>query len=442
MKRRNKITLMSLLLLAVLVFATGCQQEQTPYEKNDSEDYDVSVKYDANGGTFTTNTSVIVDSYNVTEMKTDGAGKVQLALLSPDDSRRGNDAFAAVNNGYFLAGWYANRTQTGGTEEAPIYSYTDKWEFGTDTVAVDPNEAHTSEEPVLTLYAVWLPLFEVEFYAMDSGELLGTYQYSPLQESELKVPVMNEKTGTYDMYRFPQRKGYTYEGAYFDAEGTTAITGETVSHTAVIDYENGTVSEPVMKIYLSWTEGEWYHIHTAEQFVENASVNGNYIIYEDLDFSDEIWPSSLMYGNFNGTIQGNGHTFRNIVATQTNNSKVNAGLFGSLGDKAVIEDVTFQGITFTIQGGTRVTGASFGLFAGTISPGTTLSGVTITESTLQVDSKCYFGVEDYSIGLLCGVGDASVVDCSGITAVATGDHPERVVITVNGNAVTLEFVNE
>ena len=48
-------------------------------------------------------------------------------------------------------------------------------------------------------------------------------------------------------------------------------------------------------------------VYNVEQFLENASVNGNYEIHADLDFAGETWPSSLTYGNFTGSIKGNGH---------------------------------------------------------------------------------------------------------------------------------------
>ncbi|MBQ3183208.1 MAG: hypothetical protein IJB57_06025, partial [Clostridia bacterium] len=118
-------------ILAVVAILTclvisGCADNRTPYEINNSDGYTVSVKFDANGGIFTTNTSVIVDSFNPADVS-------EIALLSPDDSKRGNDAFSAINNGYFLAGWYTERTERsdGG------YTYAGKWDFESDRIEVD-----------------------------------------------------------------------------------------------------------------------------------------------------------------------------------------------------------------------------------------------------------------------------------------------------------------
>lgn len=429
MKLKIKACLIALLGLATITFTAGCSGEKTPYEKNNSENYSVSVKYDANGGTFTTNTSVIVDSFKIEGMQENDEGKVEIALLSPDDSNRGNDAFKATKNGYFLAGWYAQKTEDG---------YSDKWDFENDLLQVDPSKEYSADEPVLTLYAAWIPLFEIEFYSLDSGKLMESYSFDPTTVTDIKVPAWDEETGAIEMYHFPERKGYTFNKAFYDENGKEPLDTEVVTHPGLVDYETGVAENPVLKLYIEWMEGEWYHIYNTEQFVENASINGNYEIHADLDFADEIWPTSLMYGNFTGVIKGNGHTLKNIEFTQTNNSKVNAGLFGYLTETASISDVTFENVTFTLKKGTRVVGTSYGLLAGTISDAAKLSNVKILGSKLQIDTSCYFGVDDYSIGLVCGMGNASAVATADIICEVVGDKPEELNVTVNGNVVTIE----
>ncbi|MGN0999523.1 MAG: hypothetical protein ACI4PO_08225 [Faecousia sp.] len=439
MKKTLKSILSVGLLSVILVLAAGCAEKKTPYEVNDGENYTVSVKYDANGGIFTTNTSVIVDSYNITGMTPNANGQAEIALLPPDSPNRKNDAFTAIQNGYFLAGWYASRTETLNEAGETIYVYGDKWDFEKSRLTVDMDGTYSSSEPVLTLYAAWIPLFEVEFYSLDSGEYLDTFTFNPTTEGEISVPAWNTVSGKLDMYDFPKRSGYTFTGAYYDPAGKEPVEG-VVNHPGVVDENNGMGKNTSMKLYLDWTEGEWYRIYTVEQFLDNASVSGSYEICADLDFAGKIWPTSLMYGNFSGTIRGNGHTLSNIELTQTNNSKVNAGLFGRLAETARLENLKLEQVTFTIQSGTRVAGTSYGLLAGSVSTGAVLENLQIHEGTLQIDSGCYFGVDDYSIGLLCGMGDASAVTDADITCAAVGENPDRVEITVSGNAVTLHFV--
>lgn len=436
LKIKSILSVIAVALLSVIL--AGCANESTPYEVNDADNYTVSVKYDANGGTFTTNTSVIVDSYNIDDLKTNGEGMAEVALLSPDDQARGHDAFTATKNGHFLAGWYSERTESKDADGNTVYTYSGRWDFENDLLTVDPSEEYTSNEPRVTLYAAWIPLFEIEFYSLDSGEYMESYVFDPTVVENILVPEWNEETGAIDMHNFPKKSGYTFNKAYYDAEGTLLLDSAEVSHSGVIDYETGTATDSKMKIYVDWTEGEWFRIYNTEQFLDNASVNGNYEIFADLDFTDEIWPTSLMYGNFSGTIKGNGHTFKNIEAIQTNNSKVNAGLFGQITETAQILDLTFENVSFTIKAGTRVVGTSYGLFAGTLSSGATIGNVSILNSTLSLDSSCYFASDDYTIGLVCGMGDGSVVTNAEINVTAVGDNPETLTLTVNNNTVTVE----
>ena len=439
MKNRIKSVLSICLLVGILLVISGCSGAQTPYDVNDADDFNVSVRFDANGGTFTTNVTVIVDSFNISSLETDADGMAQIALIAPDDAQRGSgNSFKPVRNDHFLLGWYAERTPAADGEG---YEYSKKWDFEKDRLTVSPSEEHSASDPVMTLYAVWAPLFQIEIYDLGTDDLLDTLSYDPTL-GEVKVPAWDMDKGSVDMEKFPQKKGHTFNGAFYDKEGTMAVDTDTVVHTAQVDVATGTVKDATMKLYVDWLEGEWYHIYTAKQFRNNASLSGNYIIHEDLDFSDEIWPTALMHGNFTGSIQGNGHTFRNIHAKQTNNSKNYAGLFGNVTDTARFEDVCFDNVTYTIEAGTRVVGTNFGLFAGHISDAAALEDVTITNSVLQIDSGIYYTKDsDYIIGLVCAMGAVDAIDHSGITCQAVGDAPETVQITVTEGMVDVDIVN-
>ena len=439
MKLRNKSILAVCLLLVTMILISGCAGEKTPYEINNETGFNVSVKFDANGGLFTTNTSVIMDSFNISNMVVGNDGRVEIPLISPDDAQRGKDGFSAYNNGHFLVGWYTNRYTTKDDQGNISYTYSGKWDFSQDTVKVHSTGTYSADDPVLTLYAVWAPLFEIEIYDLNSGDYVDSITLNPLENNEVQLPVWNEKTGAIDMNDVPQRDGYTFAGAYYDADGSVPINGETLQHSGKMDFELGATVGGKMKVYVDYLEGEWFHIYTAEQFVKNAKLNGNYVIHNDLDFDGLIWPTVLVQGNFGGTIQGNGHTFKNISADQTNNSKTNAGLFGTLKNTAKIEDLTFDHVTFTIKKGSRVSGACFGLFAGQVDANATLTNVQIVDSKLQIDSGCAFLSDDYSIGLVSGTGAIAGIDGSDIQCIVTGDEPDKLTVTVDGNVVTLHF---
>lgn len=436
MNRKWKVSLLCLLLIATVVLAVGCGKEETPYQINNAENYNVSVKYDANGGTFTTNTSVIVDSYDLSQAKTNGEGKAEIALIPPESTHRGKNAFTAVNNGYFLAGWYTEREAACGADGSSQYTYSGKWDFESDKLELDPAGAYNAEDPVITLYAAWIPLFQIEYYSLDSGELLTTVSYNPAQDGDIALPQWNETTGAIDMKNLPKREGYTFNALYLDAEGQQPVTGEALSHSGTVDYANAIATNSTMKLYVDWLEGEWYRIYTAKQFADNASLTGSYEICADLDFSEDVWPTVMMYGTFTGTIRGNGHIISNVTLEQTNNSKTAAGLFGQLAESCQISDLSFNKVDFTIQAGTRMAGTSYGLLAGMISEKAQLTGLQISESVLKIDSDAYFATEDYTIGLVCGMGTAPIT-AEGISCEATGSNPENIVVTVTDDTVTV-----
>ena len=103
MNNKFRTILLICLMLGTLVFVCGCSGAKDPYQINDEEDFSVSVRFDANGGTFTTNVTVMTDSFNVSKLPTNEAGEAQVPLLAPDDPQRGNgNAFSPVKNGHFL----------------------------------------------------------------------------------------------------------------------------------------------------------------------------------------------------------------------------------------------------------------------------------------------------------------------------------------------------
>ncbi len=446
MKKRSKSILIAFMLLAALMLVTACSDNAGTYDKLDAAGYTVSVKFDANGGLFAPNTSVIVDSYNISDMAKNDAGNAQLALLAPNDSVRGEGNHYNVNkSGYFLAGWYTERTETGTDEKGnPTYTYANKWNFETDLLEVDASKTYSASEPVVTLYAAWVPEFQINFISLDNNESVGTYKFTPTATTEIKVPEWSED-GSMKMYNFPKRDGYTFEAAYYDQAATKLAEG-TLTHTGTINEENGTADNIVMDVYVNWKEGEWYRISTVKQFQQYAHTGGSYELLADLDFQcnsedskdHKFWPDALIYGTFNGTIVGNGHTISNVNVEQTNNSATNAGLFGALGENAKITDLTFENVTFTVKKGARVTGASYGLLAGSISSGATISNLKILNSTLQVDSGCYFATEEYTIGKICGSGDYGLIDCSGIVCKVTGDETKLTIIETD-NLIELAF---
>ena len=441
-------------VLTVLAIINGFSLWDTPYTGLDETGYTVSVRYDANGGSFagSPNEVYIVDVFNPADYQANGAGNAEIPLIAPDDPIRKDSAFAVSNTGHFLAGWYTERTPRVNASGEPLdeygqltsvsgraqgYVYSGKWDFASDRLEVSASDSHGSAENQVTLYAAWVPYFNFEFYAQNSD---GTFSLMETKQLiEIALPEWNLTTGKMDMKEFPARDGMTFEAAYLDETMTTPADGAVRGE---VDYEHGTVSaDGTIRIYTTWKEGTWFRISTPKQFYDNARLGGSYMIEADLDFTGALWPTAMSTGEFTGTIEGNGHTISGVTVLQGDNSKINGGLFGVLGATSSISDIRFETITYRIVAGSRMQAPNYGLLAGTVHDGAVLSNVTLT-GTIEIGKDCY-RPNDYNIGLLCGAGTVEGIDMSGITVTVEdpANNTARVEVDPETGEVTLTFAD-
>lgn len=439
MKRKIKIIGAAILLLAMLASLTACANWKTPYELLEKEGYRVSVKFDANGGSFAGSPYevYVVDVFDPATAKTGADGKKEISLVTPDDPVRGDTAFAVSRDGYALAGWYSERSlrvneQGEALDElgqlcsvsgkAQGYIYSGKWDFETDRLAVESN----AEGTVLTLYAAWIPYANFEFYDLNTKELIGRYENG----LSVEVPEWNPSTGKLDMGRFPKLEGKTFEAAYMTVNGEMKQVSGKLS--GGFDEEKGIATSDTVKIYTTWIEGEWFHIYTAKQLRDNFKENGNYKICADLDFSKITWRPEISQKTFGGVIEGGGFRFANVTVTQTNAEQSVGGLFGALSGTAVIKDVTFENITYKLNAGApRVPGASFGILAGKADDAATLTGLQVS-GVFEIGAGCLLH-NDHSLGLLFGIGANRSIDLSGLSCkVAEGSVYTAVTDPVTG----------
>lgn len=284
MKHKLKILFTVLLVVLTLAVLAGCKAEQDQYAINDKNGYTVSVQYHTNGGQFASGTYVLTDSYNV-------SGKTELMLLDPNDSRR-SEPKLAQNNGYFLAGWYTERTDTGKTDEKgnPIYSYSGYWDFEKDVLSLEAGKSYSAGEPVLKLYAAWVPNFSFEIYDLKTGELVDSVLIDPTdaEELELELSTWDKSTGRLSKKDIPVKDNHTFNGLYLDAEGTQKVEEASLMHAGKLDLETATATDPAMKLYVDYMEGNFVAVYTAEDLLDKLSSGKDVIIMEDLDFTVKV----------------------------------------------------------------------------------------------------------------------------------------------------------
>ena len=451
--KMTKIKLTALLaaLITVLCILTGCSQWELPYEGLNSEGYTVSVRFDPCGGAFANTENVqVVDVFRLADAKKDASGNYQLKLITPDDSRRGDRAFSISKNGCFFAGWYREcspRTDASGnpldaygrpTSESGLeqgYTYSGLWNFESDTLSV-PEGNYSSEEPLMTLYAAWIPYFNFEFYVQNESGSFDLYESKQL--IELDIPAWDLSSGKLNMNSFPEIDGKTFEGAFLDDAMTKPITEKL---TGDIDYEHGISATEKICVYTKFAEGDWYRISTAEQFVKNSKLGGCYYIEADLDFTGLNWSAALAGGAFTGKIEGNGHKFSNITFIQADNSKTNGGLFGSLASGASLRGVSFENIKYTLGAGSRMQAPHFGLLCGQLSADAALDSVSVSGSEFIISGDIY--PQEYTLGALVGNGDNRGVSLSGITVKLAEGAETKISIASDSASgeITLTFLN-
>ena len=452
MNNKIKFTLITVMLLIAVCFVASCSQWDTPYEKLDKDGYNISVRYEANGGIFAGTEDVyVVDVFNLANAKTNAQGKKEISLLAPNDPKRGTGAYEISKTKSIFVGWYKERalrydengnpldaygelTSVSGREQG--YTYSQKWDFDKSVLELDASKEYTSSENVLTLYAAWVPSFVFDIYAENED---GEFDLLASKETlSIELPRWNEKTGKMDLKDLPAVDGKTFVSASLTKDFNEISQGKV---GGVIDYETGTIDgNGKVEIYTKWQNGIWFNISTPKQFKDNSRVDGCYIINCDLDFTGIVWSQTLSKETFKGQIIGNGHKLSNITVNQGDATAFGGGVFGGLDANAVLKDVTFENVTYNMNKGSLKAGASFGLLAGTISESATLDGVQVS-GTFNISSEIYPDIV-YSIGKLSGNLVNTGIDISNITCNVT-DDTEKLSIEVHENGqITLNFAEK
>ncbi len=420
MKKYWKYLIAVALLGGAAIATAGCSQWDPVYKHMDEDGYTVSVRFDANGGTISGKDEVsVVDVFKLSDYTPDADGRVSIRILDlSDEARQKVGNYSADRVGYFLAGWYTERTPRVNADgealddygelvsdsgRAQGYTYSGRWDFDSDRLVVDTDETYSSFDTQMTLYAAWIPEITYEFYAKDNaGSFVKLETSSTEMPMEVTFPDWNEKTGKQDLHNVPKRAGMTFVSAFMDEQMTTPVP-ETIKSTDYVDYERGIALQSTVAIYTNWKEGTWYRIETAKQLFDIGDPSGSYELLADLDFANQLWPTNFTKTEFKGTIVGGGCTIRNVTVNQGDSNQYFGGLFGAIGASADIRDVTFENITYSLQAGSRMAAPSFGVLAGTLRDGAVLDGVSVS-GTLEIGGECY-PTGDYSIGLLFGLGD-------------------------------------
>ncbi|MBO5480365.1 MAG: hypothetical protein J6A63_04160, partial [Clostridia bacterium] len=231
-------------------------------------------------------------------------------------------------------------------------------------------------------------------YKTTNAEGSKTYDKDTIWIPDWKDGAMNH-TYTYangTNFEFPKIAGTTFKAAYLDEACTQKIEDEFV-HSGTLDVEHGVAVNRVQNIYIEVEQGEWYRIQTAEQLSLHGNPAGIYEIQADLDFdkgdgSYWEWPAAFEANTFTGkfySADGHNYKIKNATALHISSTATFGGLFGKVAATAEIKNVTFENATFDLYAtGVKLQDAEYGLFAGYIEEGASVSNVTLIGGTVRI----------------------------------------------------------
>ena len=395
------------------------------YADLEKDGYTISVVFDADGGTFKGSNSTVVDLFKPEDVSEDG-----IQILAPNDPRRDkSNTLTVTKAGYFLAGWYTERTPIDENDLSKGYTYSGKWDFENDRLVLDPDKTYSLDESALTLYAAWVPYYNFEIYD-ENNQLITT-----VSALNLTIPAWKDGDVTLNMDNFPTRDGFTLDKVTYSNDDVIVTTTEKkTSITGKWDEATATSLTPTIKLYTTWQEGTRYRIYSTDDLRKNADPEGYYEIYADLDFSEVEWPGTFANTKFTGKIFGNNHTISNVKIDSNSRGRTGNGLFGAI-DGAHIENLTLENIIHTVDLMDVANGSSFGLLAGTISEGSSFNNVKISGKLLFTDncSALVSKSDAFSIGLISASGsfDGISYEEGKVTAGKTNEENQSFNVEIN-----------
>ena len=285
--------LLAALVATLTLFLSGCAAGNDPLEGK------YIATFELNGGTLDYGASSINTSVNY-------AYDPGTYVLDPTTI----DGYRLFRDKYIFTGWYTT----------PECNESDKWDFSKQTLNTEK----------ITLYAGWKKaiLYTYTLYYMDGTEQiqLGSYE---VQAGDVFDDWRNYGN---------KRDGYTCLGYYSDSDCTVAWDNTTVHPGGEADTD--------IAVYAKHIPGVW-KIADSYESLKSAVNSGNVYLTADIDCEGKELSFSSA---FNATFQGNGYTVSNFVVPQSGTALAPACyLFRSLGEKADIQNVKFENVTYSFM---------------------------------------------------------------------------------------------
>lgn len=221
--------------------------------------------------------------------------------------------------GYYIEGWYLPQVDEDGNvkkDDDGFVLLDSKWDFQTQRVS----------EPT-TLYANFVK--EAVIHFIDRAD--GTEAGGSISGKPGTVRNKPSKIGE------PTKPQATFWGKYY-----TTRDGDKEFEWP---YTFGTED---INVYVDFVDGAgWNFVSDEDTFVKIFNANGKIYLLEDLDFTDKpIWDTIT----YNAEINGKNHVIKGInrqLESAKGDTANKGGVFGALGPRAYIHDITFEDVEVT-----------------------------------------------------------------------------------------------
>ena len=419
MKRVMKRVLIASAVLTTTLAAgifTACTGGD-PEEKKKQEGYSCTVTYDANGGTFgsnSTRTYALVKENSLTpapgyvdskqaSVKVPSRRNYKLVGEKADDGDDDKNEEAIASQSWFVAQTDedGNIVYTGeGETRAPVLVSDTPWNFAKDRVEGD-----------VTLVAMWSEVFrysiiisepkedgttvEKEFrtFEVEPGATIVDKLYKK-QDNQIirRADYINVKQTGYtlldfyldDSYNTLLATDYVHPGRMETTE--TVVDPETKEESTVTAYTN------TVKVYAKYLNGKYDFI--SQSNIRTLTESSNWYFVEDVDMQGQEFTALT---KFTGDIIGNGFTMKNLNVTSlakkaaTGKAYREHSIFGQFG--GTISDLTFENVTMIVKTEYETDVPSeqrIDFFAYSFTEKGAISNVTFSDCSVQIQhAACY-----------------------------------------------------
>lgn len=326
-KTSTKILICALAMMALMVVFAGC-------DKYKPDHYDHLITFNYNVGVGLTNSAPqeqylgVLDG-GIVSVRPGGNNQIQEAQIK----------------GYYIEDWYLPLLDEDGNiqkdENQVVLLQAEPYDFKNTRV-------HSS----FTLYAK-LKKSPVLYYMEvdDEGNVLGEVgSMDGLRPGNTRSKPSDTSSSA------PHKDGYTFLGEYYTDPTCTEVfewshvndRGDTVDRYLFTE-------EPRTEVYVKFIEGQWTLVRTKNELDSAININANIYLLNDivLETTDSRgrWVQNWTPRNFNGVLNGNHHKISNVQVQRGASKQVrtNFAIFGVLGARAHIYDITFNNVDVRVS---------------------------------------------------------------------------------------------